>query len=103
MYVHPPTRRQGLYIALVGFSSYYTVPMPLIIHIQRVLVVVSTIIFLLSIVHVGVSLQQLLEAFVYAPTNAPDYATIYWGDCSTPLHVLKDILRVSQVVSILCI
>ena len=102
MYVRPPPRRQGPYIALVGFSLSCTTAVPLITHTRRVLVVVSTVIFLLSTVHVGASLQQLLEAFVYAPTNAPDYATIYWGDCSTPLHVLKDILRVSQVVSILC-
>ena len=76
--------------------------MPLIIHIQRVLVVVSTIIFLLSTVHVGVSLQQLLEAFVYVPADVPDYATIYWLDSSTPLRVLKDILYVSQGVGVLC-
>ena len=76
--------------------------MLLITHIQRVLVVVSTIIFLLSIVHVGVSLQQLLEAFVYAPADMPDYAMIYWLDSSTPLRVLKDILYVSQGVGVLC-
>ena len=104
MYVRPPPPRQGPYNALVGFSLSYTTAMPLIAthYTRRVLVVVSTTIFLLCTVHVGASLQQLLEAFVYAPTNVPDYATMYWGDCSTPLHVLKDILRISQEVSILC-
>ena len=102
MYVRPPPRRQGPYTALVGFSLSYTIVMPLITHTQRVLVVASTIIFVLCTVYVGASLQQLLEAFVYAPTNVPDYATMYWLDYSTPLHVLKIILYISQVVSILC-
>ena len=102
MYVRPPPKRQGPYTALVRFNLPYTTPALLITHTQRVLVVVSTIIFLLSTVHVGASLLQLIEAFVYGPTNVPEYATMYWLDYSTPLHVLKDVLRVSQVVSILC-
>ena len=76
--------------------------MPLITHTQRVLVVVSTLTFLLCTVHVGASLHQLLEAFVYAPTNVPDYATMYWLDCSAPLRALKDILYGSLIVCILC-
>ena len=102
MYVRPPPRRQGPYTALVWFSLSYTTAIPLITRTQRVLVVVTTIMFLLCTIHVGASLLQLIEVFFYAPTNVPDYATTYWLDCSAPLHVLKDILRVSQVVSILC-
>ena len=39
-----------------------------------------TILFLLCTVHVGVSLQQLLDAFIYAPADVPDYFTTYWLD-----------------------
>ena len=76
--------------------------MPLITHAQMVPAVVSTITFLLCTVHVGASLQQLLEAFIYAPTSVPDYATMYWLDCSAPLRALKDILYGSLIVCILC-
>ncbi|KAN0088942.1 hypothetical protein V8E55_005999 [Tylopilus felleus] len=55
-----------------------------------VLIVTSTILFLLGTVHVGGSLYQLLDAFVYAPTDVPDYSTIYWLDSTTTLRVLKD-------------
>ena len=75
--------------------------MPLITHMLRALVVVSTIIFLLCTVHVGASLQQLLEAFVYAPAGVPDYSTMYWLDYSTPLRVLKDNLY-DTLASYLC-
>ena len=51
---------------------------------------VSTILFFLGTIHVGTSLQQLLDAFVYTPTNVSDYSTTYWLDYTTTLHVLKD-------------
>ncbi|KAI9573361.1 hypothetical protein HD554DRAFT_861832 [Boletus coccyginus] len=54
-----------------------------------VLVVTSTILILLATVHVGASLQQLLEAFVYAPADVPDYSTIYWLYDDATLSVLK--------------
>ena len=42
------------------------------------LAVLSTILFLLATAHVGASLQQLLDAFVYGPADEPDYSTTYW-------------------------
>ena len=49
----------------------------------------STIFFLLCTVHVGASLRQLLEAFVYVPVDVPDYSTTNWLDSTTKLRVLK--------------
>ncbi|KAI9457173.1 hypothetical protein HD554DRAFT_2143355, partial [Boletus coccyginus] len=57
----------------------------------------STILFLLCTAHVGASLQQLLDAFVYAPADIPDYSTIYWLDYTTTLRVLKDNLFITLV------
>jgi len=51
-----------------------------------------TILILLVTVRVGASLQQLLDAFVYAPADVPDYSTIYWLDYSTTLRSLKNML-----------
>ena len=50
----------------------------------------STILFLLCTVHVGASLRQLLEAFVYAPADVPSYSTTYWLDYTNTLSVLKE-------------
>ncbi|KAI9457512.1 hypothetical protein HD554DRAFT_1774613 [Boletus coccyginus] len=58
--------------------------------LRWVLVAMSTIHILLATVHVGASLQQLLDAFVYAPPDVPDYSTIYWLDYSATPMVLKD-------------
>ncbi|KAI9573362.1 hypothetical protein HD554DRAFT_861945 [Boletus coccyginus] len=61
--------------------------------LRWVLVVTSTILILLATVHVGASLQQLLEAFVYAPADVPDYySTIYWLNDDATLSVLKYII-----------
>ena len=51
----------------------------------------STILILLSTVHVGVSLQQLLEAFIYVPADVPDYSagTTYWFNGDNTLSVIK--------------
>ncbi|KAI9573381.1 hypothetical protein HD554DRAFT_863158 [Boletus coccyginus] len=58
--------------------------------LRWVLVVTSTMLIVLATVHVGVSLQQLLKAFIYAPPDIPDYSTTYWvsGNEST-LSLLK--------------
>ena len=56
-----------------------------------------TILFLLSTAHVGASLQQLLDAFVYAPDDVPDYSTTYWLNYNTTLCVLKDNLYITLV------
>ena len=56
-----------------------------------------TILFLLCTIHVGVSLQQLLDAFIYAPADVPDYSTTYWLDYSTTPRVLKDSLYITVV------
>ena len=57
----------------------------------------SAILFLLCTVHVGASLQQLLEAFVYAPADIPDYSTTYWLDFTLPPRILKDTVYVTLV------
>ena len=53
--------------------------------------------FLLCTIHVGACLRQLLDAFVYAPGNVPDYSTTYWLNYATTLYTLKDILYASLV------
>ena len=50
----------------------------------------SAILFLLCTVHVGASLQQLLEAFVYAPADIPDYSTTYWLNFTLTPRILKN-------------
>ena len=50
----------------------------------------STIQILLAIAYVGASLQQLLDAFVYAPADVPDYSTTYWSDYSATPVMLKN-------------
>jgi len=53
----------------------------------------STIHIFLASAHVGASLQQLLDAFVYAPADVPDYSTTYWLENTTgTLAVLKSYL-----------
>ena len=54
------------------------------------LIVTSTILFVLATIHVGASLQQLLDAFVYAPPDVPDYSMIYWLDFDTTPGALKN-------------
>jgi hypothetical protein len=61
------------------------------------LLVMCTILFLLCTVHVGASLQQLLDAFIYVPADVPDYSTTYWLVYTTTLRVLKDNLYVTVV------
>ena len=56
-----------------------------------------TILFLLPTVHVGVSLQQLLEAFIYAPADIPNYSTIYWLDNNTTPRAIKYNLYITMV------
>ncbi|KAI9573451.1 hypothetical protein HD554DRAFT_2167056 [Boletus coccyginus] len=60
--------------------------------LRWVLVMMSTILTLLATVHVAASLQQLLDAFVYAPADVPDYSTTYWLDYSVTPMVIKDYL-----------
>ena len=63
----------------------------------RVLIVMASILFLLCTVHVGASLQQLLDAFIYAPADVPDYSTTYWLNFDSTPRVLKDNLYVTLV------
>lgn len=58
----------------------------------------SILLFTLVTVHIGASLQQLLEAFIYIPANAPaDYTTLYWLDFQNPMLILKSILWITTV------
>lgn len=52
----------------------------------------STILFLLCTCYVGASLQQLLDAFVYAPAGIPDYSTTYWLDLALTPRIIKNML-----------
>ena len=52
----------------------------------------STILTLLATVHVAASLQQLLDAFVYALVDVPNYSMTYWLDYSAAPMVVKDYL-----------
>lgn len=70
---------------------------PLIRTTNRVLLVMCTLLFLLCTVHVGASAQQLLEAFVYAPVDVPDYSTAYWIEYPTTLRVLKNNVYITLV------
>ncbi|KAF8433278.1 hypothetical protein L210DRAFT_3557004, partial [Boletus edulis BED1] len=63
------------------------------------LMVMTTILFLLSTVHIGASLQQLLEAFIYAPVDVPDYITLYWYDFAATPRLLKDIVYATLVLA----
>ncbi|KAG6374604.1 hypothetical protein JVT61DRAFT_3964 [Boletus reticuloceps] len=63
------------------------------------LMVMTTMLFLLSTVHIGASLQQLLEAFIYAPVDVPDYTTLYWFDFAATPRLLKDIVYVTLVLA----
>ncbi|KAJ7153892.1 hypothetical protein C8R43DRAFT_1126568 [Mycena crocata] len=53
------------------------------------LLLVSSILFIFATAHVGLVLQQLLEAFIY---GAPGTATLYFADQSSPLPVTKLVL-----------
>lgn len=63
----------------------------------RVLVLTSTVLFVLCTIYVAASLRQLLEAFIYAPPGVEDYATLYFADYTLPMRTLKDVLYVSLV------
>lgn len=55
--------------------------------------ITSTILFSFATIHISVSLQQLLEAFIYIPPGAsPLYSTLYWADDTTSLSIIKDVL-----------
>ncbi|KAN0088908.1 hypothetical protein V8E55_005965 [Tylopilus felleus] len=58
--------------------------------LRWVLLVMSTILFLLCTAHVGISLRQLLDAFIYEPAVVPDYSTTYWLNLTITPRVLKD-------------
>ncbi|KAI9573368.1 hypothetical protein HD554DRAFT_862412 [Boletus coccyginus] len=83
---------------LYGICVMYALSMLILLRggkiptLRWVLVVMSTILILLATVHVGASLQQLLDAFVDVPADIPDYSTIYWiygSKLGTTLRVLK--------------
>ncbi|KAF8547537.1 hypothetical protein OG21DRAFT_1517248 [Imleria badia] len=60
--------------------------------LRRVLIAISTILFLLCTIHVAASLRQLLEAFVYAPPDVPNYSTTYWLNFTLAPYIIKDAL-----------
>ncbi|KAF9817423.1 hypothetical protein IEO21_03477 [Rhodonia placenta] len=68
------------------------------INVRRMLGATSILLFTLVTVHIGASLQQLLEAFIYIPAGAPaDYTTLYWLNFRNPMLILKSILYTTTV------
>jgi len=67
--------------------------------LRWVLITLSTILFLLCTVHVGASLRQWLEAFVYVSDNVPNYSTTYWLDNTNKLTILKNYLYDTLVLA----
>jgi hypothetical protein len=67
--------------------------------LRWILIIMSTILFLLCTAHVGASLRQLLEAFVYVPADIPNYSTTYWLDYAATPCLLKDILYSTLVLA----
>ncbi|KAN0088915.1 hypothetical protein V8E55_005972 [Tylopilus felleus] len=65
--------------------------------LRWVLIVTSTLLSFLGTIHVGASLQQLLDAFVYAPEDVPDYSTTYSLNYTTVPRVLKAIVYATSV------
>jgi len=56
-----------------------------------ILGITSVVLFAMVTVHVGISLRQLLEAFVNIPSgSSPLYSTLYWIDETNRLAVVKD-------------
>ncbi|KAF8557712.1 hypothetical protein OG21DRAFT_1504964 [Imleria badia] len=73
-----------MFILLHGRKKFAT--------LRRVLIAISTILFLLCTIHVAASLRQLLEAFVYAPPDVPNYSTTYWLNFTLAPFIIKDTL-----------
>ncbi|KAF8552338.1 hypothetical protein OG21DRAFT_152274 [Imleria badia] len=67
--------------------------------LRWVLLVMCTILILLCTVHIVVSVQQLLDAFVYAPAGVPDYSTTYWLNYNTTLRLIKNNLAGTLLVA----
>ncbi|KAF8547539.1 hypothetical protein OG21DRAFT_1517252 [Imleria badia] len=79
----------GVNCVMYGLCMFIVLRRRKAAHLSCVLAVMSTILFLLCTVHVGTSLRQLLDAFVYAPADVPNYSTTYWLDYTTTPPVLK--------------
>ncbi|KIJ64872.1 hypothetical protein HYDPIDRAFT_28226 [Hydnomerulius pinastri MD-312] len=58
----------------------------------EMLSITSTVLFLMCTIHVAASLRQMLEAFIYAPSDVPNYSTLYWLSQTAPMAVLKAVL-----------
>lgn len=66
------------------------------------LIVTSSILFTLATIHIGLSLQELLEAFIYIPSGAPLlYSTLYWVDQGSRISLTKDLIY--SVVVCVCV
>ena len=55
--------------------------------------ITTVVLFLVVTVHVALSLRQLLEAFIYSPSDAaPGYSSLYWLNAGTPIAIVKGVL-----------
>ncbi|KAF8550974.1 hypothetical protein OG21DRAFT_337711 [Imleria badia] len=84
---------------MYGLSMFVLLRGGKIATLRWMLVVMSTILFLLCSTHVGASLQQLLDAFIYAPPDVPNYSTVYWLNFNATPCVLKNILYGTLVLA----
>ncbi|KAF8551854.1 hypothetical protein OG21DRAFT_1486664 [Imleria badia] len=79
----------------MGEISLVSIWMETMLYGLKVLVLTSTVLFILCTIYVAASLRQLLEAFIYVPPGVADYATLYFVDYTLPMRTLKDVLYVS--------
>jgi hypothetical protein len=89
------TMLYGLNCTIYGLCMYLLTSRRGKVSSRRVLVLTSTVLFVLSTIYVAASLRQLLEAFIYVPPGVADYATLYFVDYTLPMRTLKDVVYVS--------
>ncbi|KAH0831326.1 hypothetical protein J3R83DRAFT_13974 [Lanmaoa asiatica] len=90
----------GLNCMVYGLCMYLLTSRSGRISSRWVLVLTSTVLFVLSTIYVAASLRQLLEAFIYVPPGVPNYATLYFVEYTLPMRTLKDVLYVSLLTRV---
>lgn len=91
------SRREGGKIPADGGLAFACRRLVMYSRSTRVLILTSTVLFVLSTIYVAASLRQLLEAFIYVPPGVDDYATLYFVNYTLPMRTLKDVVYVSLV------
>jgi len=89
------TMLYGLNCMVYGLCMYLLTSRKGKVSSRWVLVLTSTVLFVLCTIYVAASLRQLLEAFIYVPSGVADYATLYFVEYTLPMRTLKDVVYVS--------